>query len=119
MMVLQYIYLSLFISRAAGKLETEASWMRNFVQTHPKYNHDSIVNDDIAIDLMNACNEIGTGIRPCPEILGRASINRYIRVKYLPRSITALSIGFARKMHTAVRWLAAFTVWRGRSLFDT
>lgn len=62
--------------RAAGKLQTEAMWMRNFVQTHPKYNNDSIVNNDIAIDLMNACNEIGTGIRPCPEILGRVGINR-------------------------------------------
>lgn len=69
-------YLTFISLRAAGKLQTEAAWMRNFVQTHPKYNNDSIVNNDIAIDLMNACNEIGTGIRPCPEILGRASINR-------------------------------------------
>lgn len=50
--------------------------MRNFVRTHPKYNNDSIVNNDIAIDLMNACNDIGTGLRPCPEILGRHGVSR-------------------------------------------
>lgn len=55
---------------------TEATWMRQFVQGHPKYNHDSIINNEIALDLMTACDEIGTGIRPCPEILGSIRFDR-------------------------------------------
>ncbi len=45
-------YLNLFKLRASGVLKTPATWIRNFVQTHEKYEHDSIVNEEINYDLM-------------------------------------------------------------------
>lgn len=50
-------YLELISSRASGKLITTAQWIRNFVQNHPNYNHDSIVNDRIAYDLLVTANK--------------------------------------------------------------
>jgi glutamate--cysteine ligase catalytic subunit len=55
---------------------TPATWIRQFVQSHPDYKHDSVVSPSIAYDLMIACKEIGEGERPCPEILGDVKISR-------------------------------------------
>ena len=35
--------------------------MLKFVKTHPAYNGDLVVNQNIAFDLMIACKEIGEG----------------------------------------------------------
>ena len=51
--------------------------MRKFVESHPKYQQDSVISDEIAYDLMIACKNIGEGIIPCPEILGSVTISRY------------------------------------------
>lgn len=56
---------------------TTATWIREFVQNHPDYRHDSVISDTIAYDLMIACKEIGEGERPCPELYGSAKITRY------------------------------------------
>ncbi|CAG8827330.1 23891_t:CDS:2 [Racocetra persica] len=45
-------YLEFVGMRASGKLKTTASWIRNFVQTHQNYNHDSIVSQEINYDLI-------------------------------------------------------------------
>ena len=45
-------YLSFIAKRAAGILPTDASWMRQFVMSHPDYKHDSIVSDQIQYDLL-------------------------------------------------------------------
>ena len=50
--------------------------MRKFVTTHPSYQQDSVISPEIAHDLLVACNEIGTGVRACPELLGTVSIDR-------------------------------------------
>lgn len=50
--------------------------MRNFVTSHPAYKHDSVVTEEIAFDLMMACKNIGEGVTPCPELLGKVSIAR-------------------------------------------
>lgn len=63
-------YLDFIAARARGDLMTPATWMRKFVQEHPKYKQDSIVSDEIAYDLMIACDEIGCGRRKCPEVVG-------------------------------------------------
>jgi glutamate--cysteine ligase catalytic subunit len=47
-------YLSLISKRASGELDTAARWIRNFVDTHPQYNHDSVVNDAVTHDLIGA-----------------------------------------------------------------
>lgn len=45
-------YLELLELRASGRLKTPANYMRNFVLNHPKYCHDSVVNDEINYDLL-------------------------------------------------------------------
>ncbi len=63
-------------SRAKGNLVTNAVWMRNFVETHPSYRKDSVVTNDIAVDLATACAAIGEGARACPEVLGNVRIDK-------------------------------------------
>ena len=41
-------YLNFVQRRACGELVTPATWMRNYVRTHPKYKGDSFVTDEIA-----------------------------------------------------------------------
>ena len=55
---------------------TTATWMREFITKHPDYKHDSFISESIAHDLLVACNEIGKGTRPCPEILGSHVVER-------------------------------------------
>ena len=70
------LYLDFISKRASGKLITPATWMRNFVRSHPAYKGDSIITEEIAYDLMIACKDIGEGLRSCPELLGDNVIKR-------------------------------------------
>jgi len=63
-------YLTYIEKRASGELITPATWMRRFVRSHPDYKHDSVISQSIAYDLMIACDEIGRGLRRCPELTG-------------------------------------------------
>jgi glutamate--cysteine ligase catalytic subunit len=45
-------YLKLFQLRASGVLKTPATWIRSFVMSHGKYNHDSKINEEINYDLL-------------------------------------------------------------------
>ena len=38
---------------------TTAAWLRDFVTSHPDYKQDSVVTDEIAYDLVTACQDIG------------------------------------------------------------
>lgn len=67
-------YLDFIGKRARGELITPATWMRNFVRSHPSYRGDSVVTDEIAYDLMNACKDIGEGRLEVPELLGKIKI---------------------------------------------
>ncbi|CAJ1374466.1 unnamed protein product [Effrenium voratum] len=67
-------YLKLISGRASGELMTPAKWMRCFVRSHKEYKFDSVVSESIAFDMVKACNDIGLGKRPCPEILGEVEI---------------------------------------------
>ena len=42
------MYLEFIEKRAKGELVTPATWIRNFVRTHPSYKGDSFIFDDIA-----------------------------------------------------------------------
>lgn len=68
------MYLEHLRKRAAGEVMTTAAWLRKFVTTHPAYKQDSRVTEEIAYDLVNACQEIGLGKRACPELLGDRTI---------------------------------------------
>jgi len=67
-------YLTFVQDRACGKLLTPATWIRKFVREHPEYKKDSRLTQRIAYDLCKACDEIGRGIRPCPELHGDVRI---------------------------------------------
>jgi glutamate--cysteine ligase catalytic subunit len=54
----------------AGQLVTPATWMRQFVHAHPKYQHDSVVSDEIAYDLVRACADLSEGRVAVPELEG-------------------------------------------------
>lgn len=53
-------YLQLVGDKASGKVRTTASLMRELVRAHPKYEHDSIVSNEIAYDLMWQLNQMST-----------------------------------------------------------
>ncbi|KAJ2811933.1 glutamate--cysteine ligase [Coemansia sp. 'formosensis'] len=55
--------------RASGKLCTLATWMRNFVQQHPDYHHDSVVSPTVNYDMLRTLNEIEEGRVAAPELL--------------------------------------------------
>ncbi|KAL1869428.1 hypothetical protein VTK73DRAFT_3165 [Phialemonium thermophilum] len=52
-------YLDLIRKRASGELWTAARWIRHFVDRHPLYEHDSVVTDQVAKDLVGAVLAIG------------------------------------------------------------
>jgi len=68
------MYLNFVERRAIGELVTPATWMRNYVRSHPSYQGDSVVTDEIAYDLMVACRDIGEGKLHIPELLGDMKI---------------------------------------------
>ncbi|GAA5964899.1 hypothetical protein JCM21900_002427 [Sporobolomyces salmonicolor] len=61
--------LDLVRRRAAGELVTTATWMREFVRTHPAYRFDSVVSREINYDLVKAVDQIERGERAAPELL--------------------------------------------------
>ncbi|KAF8639556.1 hypothetical protein AX17_001460 [Amanita inopinata Kibby_2008] len=62
-------YLDLIRRRSKGQLQTPATWIRNFVRTHPAYKFDSVVSQEINYDLLKAVDEIERGIRHEPDLL--------------------------------------------------
>lgn len=63
-------YLKFISDRASSNVKTTARFMRDYIDAHPQYNHDSIVNDEVNYDLLNLLNKIGTGEIVCPELTG-------------------------------------------------
>lgn len=51
-------YLDLIRKRANGTYWTAARWIRHFVATHPQYQKDSVVSDEITYDLVKAAEQI-------------------------------------------------------------
>jgi glutamate--cysteine ligase catalytic subunit len=62
-------YLDLIRRRANGSLQTPATWIRNFVRSHPDYKNNSVVSQKINYDLLVAVNEIERGVRHEPDLL--------------------------------------------------
>ncbi|KAF9969235.1 hypothetical protein BGZ65_012127, partial [Modicella reniformis] len=62
-------YLELIKKRANGTLMTAASWIRQFVQTHPEYKQDSVVSERINYDLVKMVEKINKGEVQVPELL--------------------------------------------------
>lgn len=53
-------YLKLISDRASLKTKTTARVIRDFIDSHPKYNHDSVVSDEISYDLLVMLDRIGS-----------------------------------------------------------
>lgn len=81
-------YLTFITKRAHGELLTPATWMRNFVRSHSEYKQDSVVTKGIAYDLMKACDEIGIGLRKCPELHGDVFIDPINPVMAYPTELS-------------------------------
>jgi len=47
-------YVSLLEKRATGSIKTNARWIRDYIDAHPAYKHDSIVTQPILYDLVQA-----------------------------------------------------------------
>ncbi|KAJ7346569.1 glutamate-cysteine ligase catalytic subunit [Mycena albidolilacea] len=62
-------YLDLVRRRSNGSLLTPATWIRNFVRSHPAYKHDSVVSAEINYDLVVAVDEIERGVRKADDLL--------------------------------------------------
>jgi glutamate--cysteine ligase catalytic subunit len=54
-------YIDLIRKRANGKLWTAARWIRQFVRTHPEYNGDSVVNEQVNWELCKVYEVLGKG----------------------------------------------------------
>ena len=50
---------------------TTASWIRQFLTSHPAYQQDSVVTDEMTFDLIKRMKEISEGTSPCPELTGK------------------------------------------------
>jgi len=68
-------YLELIKLRGRGDLPTAAQWIRRFVDEHPEYQHDSVITQGVAFDLLQKVKDISLGQQPCPELLGKAEID--------------------------------------------
>jgi len=62
-------YLDLVRRRANGSSKTAATWIRDFVRSHPSYKFDSAVSKEINYDLVVAIDEIERGVRRAPDLL--------------------------------------------------
>lgn len=51
-------YLELIRRRADGTLWTNAKWIREYVDKHPQYTHDSVVSEKICFDMIKAVQEV-------------------------------------------------------------
>ncbi|UJR24145.1 hypothetical protein I4U23_027111 [Adineta vaga] len=51
-------YIEFISQRAQGNLLTNAMWIRKYIDNHPLYQHDSIVNEQIQYDLLNEIQQI-------------------------------------------------------------
>jgi Glutamate-cysteine ligase len=53
----------------AGQIKTMARWIRDFVASHPSYEQDSVVNEQICYDLVSVCAGVTYGTRDEPTLV--------------------------------------------------
>jgi len=51
-------YLDFVRKRSTGEFQTPATWIRNFVRSHPAYKFDSVVSEEINYDLLKEVDEM-------------------------------------------------------------
>lgn len=65
-----FTYLDFVSQRASGCLWTNATYIREFIQSHAEYKDDSVVSDEICYDLMQRLEGITSGRIAAPRLLG-------------------------------------------------
>lgn len=70
------LYLDLVSQRASGQLKTTATWIREYVRSHPDYNHDSVVSQTINYDMIKQLDLIERGEIDAPGFLPRNYASR-------------------------------------------
>ncbi|KAJ3194100.1 hypothetical protein HK101_003488 [Irineochytrium annulatum] len=63
-------YLTLISKRASGTLPTAARWIRDLVQNHKNYGHDSVINEAINFDIITQAVELGKRDGPVAGLSG-------------------------------------------------
>ncbi|CAO1634185.1 unnamed protein product [Jaminaea pallidilutea] len=63
------MYLDLVRKRANGTLMTTATWIRNYVRSHPSYKFDSVVSQEITFDMIKKLDRIERGVEDAPGFL--------------------------------------------------
>ena len=61
-------YLALIAGRASGKYSTTATWIRDFIRSHPEYKFDSYVSEHINYDLIKMIARITKGEVKAPGL---------------------------------------------------
>jgi glutamate--cysteine ligase catalytic subunit len=72
-------YINLVSKRASGELQTNATFLRNLVMNHPSYNHDSVIDDDIAYDIIKKVEKMASNnenLNHYPELFGALFANK-------------------------------------------
>ena len=69
-----------------GRLRTEASWIRNFVQNHEDYKADSMVSERICYDLVVTMKKITDGELFPPDLLPKAFFENQRSDMHLPKT---------------------------------
>lgn len=59
---------SLLLLCPSGTLLTNASWIRQFVNEHPSYQHDSVISEEIQYDLVRKMEQIANDREDCPQV---------------------------------------------------
>lgn len=65
------MYLTFLLERAKGEIQTGAKFIRDFVLNHPEYQHDSIVTNKIAFDLMSSIINMNNSAEERAKLLGK------------------------------------------------
>jgi len=81
-------YLRLISAKASGEVLTTAGWMRKFIRSHPKYQNDSIVTEEINYDLLKKCTEITDGKVDCPDLFTAEQMSKSCR--YVPEKCSKM-----------------------------
>ncbi|KAH7725966.1 glutamate--cysteine ligase catalytic subunit [Aphelenchoides avenae] len=93
-------YMRLIEMRASGAIPTDARWMRDFVDAHPDYQHDSRVPDTTLYDLMKHIDDVSRGKVHDSKLLGEF---RGTRAKCVPHAVLhaeeEMTISAARRKH--------------------
>ena len=65
-----YKFVDYLEKKTKGEIWTDAKYIRNFVDNHPKYNKDSIITEEINYDLIMHLLDIQNGLIKPKELLG-------------------------------------------------